>query len=381
MSLISSIFGSTSQAKSDIFAEKVEVPALKPLPPTKISEPEKDEDESGKQARKRKRGIQRKEGEEGQFRIDQSNDADRRTVFVGNLPLDFNRKKLAKLFQSCGRIESTRIRSVAVAGVKLPPEHAGNQNMVKKVCSNTQLIDTNAKSSVVGYVVFGDEGSVAEALKLNNTKLDGDRRLRVDHASAQYDAQRSIFIGNLPYGADESTLQEHFCQGCGLEIDDVVGVRIVRDRETFQCKGFGYVLFRESSMVSTALQRMDGKVYGKRELRVQVCGKRFKSKIGKKGAKKSHDEATPSPSKKQRTKEVRKVSDDQASPSGVLRRILEKSIKKAPEKKRRVRGEKSKKNSSRKPGVSKRATLEAKVDKRVKKLEKRASKGMGKAKR
>jgi RNA recognition motif-containing protein len=54
-------------------------------------------------------------------------EVEHRTVFVGNLPLSMTRKKLTCIFSKCGTVESTRIRSVPVKGVKLPPESAGNQ--------------------------------------------------------------------------------------------------------------------------------------------------------------------------------------------------------------------------------------------------------------
>ncbi len=50
-----------------------------------------------------------------------------RTIFVGNLPPDISRRSLAGIFKRCGIVASTRLRSIAVAGVKLPPEQAGNQ--------------------------------------------------------------------------------------------------------------------------------------------------------------------------------------------------------------------------------------------------------------
>lgn len=51
----------------------------------------------------------------------------RRTIFVGNLPPDISRRSLAGIFKPCGNVASSRLRSMAVAGVKLPPEQAGNQ--------------------------------------------------------------------------------------------------------------------------------------------------------------------------------------------------------------------------------------------------------------
>ena len=249
------------------------------------------------------------------------------------------------------------------------------QNLVKKVCANTNKLDPTAKSTAQGYVVFASKESVDEALKLNNTLVQaGGRRLRVDHATPTMDASRSVFVGNLPYHAEEATLHKHFVEGCGLEDTNVEGVRIVRDRDTMQCKGFGYVLFQEKSMAAFALQKMNESKYMKRELRVTVCGKRFK---GRRGA--SKESATG-----QRSCEGKR---SEAVEKGAIKRILGKQSRGGEEKstkKRRARGEskslsKSGKGRPKKAGVSKRAAAEAKIGKRMKKIQKRVSKGMGKS--
>ena len=56
-----------------------------------------------------------------------SDEKDERTVFVGNLPKNTTRQNLASIFKTCGKVESSRIRSLATAGIKVAPEHAGNQ--------------------------------------------------------------------------------------------------------------------------------------------------------------------------------------------------------------------------------------------------------------
>lgn len=56
-----------------------------------------------------------------------SNDEDECTIFVGNLPLDVTRKQLESMFKECGKVKSSRLRSVGTTGVKVAPEHAGNQ--------------------------------------------------------------------------------------------------------------------------------------------------------------------------------------------------------------------------------------------------------------
>lgn len=292
---------------------------------------------------------------------------DDRTIFVGNLPLATTRKSLASLFKRCGKVESSRLRSVATTGVKLPPGKEGDQNLVKRVCANTNRLDKDAKSTSQGYVVFKDSESVAEALKLNNTVVDG-LRLRVDHATPTRDASQSVFVGNLPYTADETTLQQHFCKGCGLEDQDVEGVRIVRDKDTMQCKGFGYVLLREKNMVAVALQKMHESKYMKRELRVTVCGKRFKGKRG---------EAKHEGLQNRRSFEGKR---SEVAEKGAMKHLSGKKEDPKFSKKRRARGErKPAKSGPKKAGVSKRAASEAKAGKRMKKIQKRVSKGMGKA--
>lgn len=41
---------------------------------------------------------------------------ERRTIFVGNLPLGYKRKKIKNLFKVYGEVESIRLRSIAVQG-------------------------------------------------------------------------------------------------------------------------------------------------------------------------------------------------------------------------------------------------------------------------
>ena len=222
--------------------------------------------------------------------------------------------------------------------------------------------------------MFVSKDSVEEALKLNNTTVGNEGlRLRVDHAAPTQDASRSVFVGNLPFAADETTLRKHFCDGCGCDEADVEGVRIIRDKETMQCKGFGYVLFRDATMVAVALRKMHESKYMKRDLRVTVCGKRFK---GRRGEAKEES--------KRRSFEGKRSS---AATEGAIKRILGKKPTKADEKaskkKRRARGETKKgkgtKIGAKSAGLSKRAAAEAKVGKRMKKIQKRVSKGMGKA--
>ena len=296
--------------------------------------------------------------------------ADDRTIFVGNLPLNTTRNSLKSLFTKCGKVESTRLRSIATTGVKVAPDQKGNQALVKKVSVNTKHLDTTARTTAQGYVVFVEKESVEKAMELNNSQVSfggvgggGSQHLiRVDRVNPTMDASRSVFVGNLPYQADEASLRQHFVDGCSLSSQDIENVRIVRDKATQQCKGFGYILFTTKTMATTALQRMHESTYKKRSLRVTVCGKRFKGRQGDASEK----EKTAKP----------------VDAAGALKRIL---TKEAAGKKRK-RGDAPasagpKKTAANPNGISRRQASEAKLEKRHKKLQKRAAKGMGKTKK
>lgn len=92
-----------------------------------------------------------------------------RTVFVGNLPVDIERKQLTRLFSTYGEVESVRLRSVPLdleSKKKLPRKAA----VIKGVVSSDRG-GTNA------YVVFKDAAAAAAALAANMTE--------VGHCSAQ----------------------------------------------------------------------------------------------------------------------------------------------------------------------------------------------------
>lgn len=392
-SLLGSIFGGASEDKDasneNLFAKSKELPDRPQHKPLTSSRKSKRDDDSSKNnessgadaendAKKRKKKKRKSNGSADQEKNEESKKKDtgkneseedlkdeERTIFVGNLPLTITRKALASLFRECGPVASCRIRSVPVTGIKLPKDQAGNQSMMKKVCANTNQIDKTLTDTVQGYVVFKNQDDVAKALELNNELEYEGMKVRVDRAKPTVDPSRSVFVGNLPYGAKESTLQSHFEEGCLFEAGEVMGVRIVRDKETFQCKGFGYVLFRDKNAVPTAL-KLHESTYMKKKIRVMVCGKRFKGRKGK-----------PS-EQKQRLQATEKLS------VGAFRRIIAKQQKESLSTNKRKRGEKKKNATPKKAGagnVSKRAALDKKVERKVKKLQKRATKGMGKNKR
>ena len=276
--------------------------------------------------------------------------------------------------------------------------------MMRKVCANTGKIQTDAKSkkSAQGYVVFANVESVEKALVMNNTEYES-HTIRVDRAEPTVEPSRSVFVGNLPYGADEETLRDHFSNALsdGEDLNEgegcaISGVRIIRDKETQKCKGFGYVTLRDATLVGNAL-RAHGTKYMKREIRVMVCGRRFKGNRGgedaaggggggggdRSGRRSFEGRRATAPgggasSSPTWNRSSKRKSDD----IGVGGGGTPSTTNVGAAKRRRARSEKktTPNTGARPSGVSKRAAAATKVNKRVKKLTNRVAKGMGKKK-
>lgn len=164
-----------------------------------------------------------------------------RTVFVGNIPAKTDRRQIQSKFASFGPVDSVRIRSVAAANPKMP----------QKGAVITGQIDTAVRDSVNAYVVFKQVPSAERALAANG-ELMFDRHVRIDAARppavavyaaaasgdaaapTKYDTKRCVFVGNLPYDAQEEAVWAHFEQ-CGK----VQYVRLVREPRSQLGKGFG----------------------------------------------------------------------------------------------------------------------------------------------
>ncbi|CAI5770561.1 RNA-binding protein 34 [Podarcis lilfordi] len=186
----------------------------------------------------------------------------KRTIFVGNLPVSCKAQMLKTFFKEYGQIESVRFRSL------IPAE----ATVSKKMAAIKRMVHPNMKY-INAYVVFKEECAANNALKCNGTEFTSGFHIRVDLASksACHDNKRSIFVGNLPYEIDDDTVRDHFSE-CG----NVISVRIVRDRSTGIGKGFGYVLFETTDSVHLALKLNNSELKG-RKLRVQHCVQKEKA--------------------------------------------------------------------------------------------------------
>jgi len=186
------------------------------------------------------------------------------TVFVGNVPSGCTQKELKQLFSEFGRIETVRLRNL----IPLNPKRGKRLAFIKKELHPLQ-------KTITAFIRFADETQARSATCLNG-HIYKEHHLRVDmaheqHENLKHDNKRSIFIGNLPFDANDDDVWKAF-EECG----EIENVRLIRDSATSVGKGFGYVLFQDEASVALAL-RMEGNCkIGNRQIRVKPAVKKPK---------------------------------------------------------------------------------------------------------
>ena len=66
---------------------------------------------------------------------------------------------------------------------------------------------------------------------------------------------KKLFVGNLPYSANESDVESFFGEA-GVAVD---AVTVMRDRFTGQARGFGFVEINDDEAAMRAIEGCDGK--------------------------------------------------------------------------------------------------------------------------
>jgi nucleolar protein 12 len=262
-----------------------------------------------------------------------------RTVFLGNVSSEAITSKAAKktlmkhLASFIGdladnkpphKVESLRFRSTAFSSA-LPKKAA----YAKKELMGATTKSTNA------YAVYSTQVAAREAAKRLNGTVVLNRHLRVDSIAhpAKVDHRRCVFVGNLGFVDDESSLPTEegekkktkppgdVEEGLWVQFGKagkVESVRVVRDSKTRVGKGIAYVQFVDENGVEAALQFNDQKYPPllPRKLRV------VRAKAPKKKEKKPI--AKPTPVKSNSVYNA-KVSDEQKTKEGRARAMLGKA--------------------------------------------------------
>eukprot|EP00928_Gymnodinium_smaydae_P045596 TRINITY_DN30375_c0_g2_i1.p1 TRINITY_DN30375_c0_g2~~TRINITY_DN30375_c0_g2_i1.p1 ORF type:complete len:443 (-),score=132.35 TRINITY_DN30375_c0_g2_i1:43-1371(-) len=195
-----------------------------------------------------------------------------RTLFVGNVPLDWDQKRLRTALRTAlGEKYTGAMKPIWFRSEPLEEGYSGG--VMRKVGSLKRAYSKYAANAKNAYVLLDSAAAVRTVRDaVQGLSADKDHVLRLDGVgeSAQlvkFDRKRSVFVGNLPTDASEADLRKLFAK-----VGTVDAVRVVRDKVAAACKGFAFVRFSERSAVKAALELWDAEVRGRtvRIMKVEV---------------------------------------------------------------------------------------------------------------
>lgn len=78
--------------------------------------------------------------------------------------------------------------------------------------------------------------------------------------------ENKLFVGNLPWSAEEQDLESLFAQFGGVQ-----DVALMRDRETGRSRGFAFVTLESAEAATAAVNALEGQDFQGRALKVNVA--------------------------------------------------------------------------------------------------------------
>ncbi|BCX14337.1 MAG: RNA-binding protein [Patescibacteria group bacterium] len=78
--------------------------------------------------------------------------------------------------------------------------------------------------------------------------------------------KKKLYVGNLPYSVNADELRKVFS-----EFGEVIDAVVISDKYSGRSKGFGFVTFATEEAASSAVEKMNGKDMGGRNLVVNVA--------------------------------------------------------------------------------------------------------------
>ena len=74
---------------------------------------------------------------------------------------------------------------------------------------------------------------------------------------------KKLYVGNLDYTTTEASLSKLFAS-----VGEILSVNLITDRMTGRSRGFAFVEMAESSAAQQAINELNGKAVGERQLKV-----------------------------------------------------------------------------------------------------------------
>jgi len=78
--------------------------------------------------------------------------------------------------------------------------------------------------------------------------------------------KKKLYVGNLPYEATAEEIKTAFS-----EFGEIVDAVIISDKRTGRSKGFGFVEFADEAAATKAVESMNGKDFGGRNIVVNIA--------------------------------------------------------------------------------------------------------------
>lgn len=180
-------------------------------------------------------------------------------LYVGNLPFDVDSEGLAKLFDESGVVEMVEV---------IYDRSSGRSRGFAFVTMSTIEEAEAVIKKFNGFEIGGRNLRVnfPEVPRLPN----GRSSARSPSNSGSFvDSPHKIYVGNLAWSVTSEALREIFSKN-----GNVLGAKVIQDRETGRSRGFGFVAFSSEAEVEAALSEMDGLEVEGRPVQVNVARSR-----------------------------------------------------------------------------------------------------------
>ncbi|MEI6092186.1 MAG: RNA-binding protein [bacterium] len=87
--------------------------------------------------------------------------------------------------------------------------------------------------------------------------------------------EKKLYVGNLPYSANDATLNELFSK-----YGEVVSAKVITDADSGRSKGFGFIEMSTTDAAQKAIEALDNKELDGRNIKVNEAKPKTDSRSG-----------------------------------------------------------------------------------------------------
>lgn len=178
-------------------------------------------------------------------------------VFVGNLPWSVDSAELAELFKDSGDVTMVEV---------IYDRQTGRSRGFAFVTMATQADADEAVEKFNGYEYQGRTLRVNSGPPPPKDSFAPRGGFRNEKPSGNYNSANRVFVGNLPWGADDLSLEQLFS-----DHGKVMEAKVVYDRETGRSRGFGFVTLSSPQEIEEAISSLDGSDMDGRQIKVTLA--------------------------------------------------------------------------------------------------------------